>query len=252
MSKLILQTAQRIVDKPPSSPRTRLKTRLKALLTYQNGIALAVVVFSLWAFAWVQGSEVNVFTPEGMRQMMDGLGMWGPLLYIGILTIAVVVSQIPEVPLAIAAGAVWGAVPAGIYSVVGCFLGGLIAYFLGRTLGRSTLKALTGKMIIFSNHRGEAYLGWLIFITRLLPLFSFDLISYGAGISGLSLRVYIPATLLGMIPPTFLLTYLGEAFTLDLTAAVVFSLLFVVVLVGLPWGIHRYNWFNLRNTIRVE
>lgn len=234
------------------SKSKRQRVQPKPLFACQNGIALAFVFLSL-LFLWqLQRSGVNVFTPTGLRQTVDGLGLLGPLAYIGILTIAVVVSQIPQVPLALAAGAIWGTLPAGLYSVIGGFLGSLIAYFLGRSLGRSTIQTLTGKAIYFSQHRGEVYLGWLILITRLLPILSFDLISYGAGISNLSLRIYLPATLLGMIPPTFLLTYMGKSLTMGMTEAIVFTSLFILVLIGLPWGIQRYNWFGMKDVIQIR
>ncbi|MGI8936178.1 MAG: VTT domain-containing protein [Phormidesmis sp.] len=92
----------------------------------------------------------------------------------------------------------------------------------------------------------------LIFVTRLLPVLSFDLISYGAGLTGLSLPIYASSTLLGMIPSTLLLTYLGEAFTLGAWPAVTLSLLFVALLVLLPWGIRRYNWLGLRDIVCIE
>lgn len=230
----------------------RHRVQLKPLFACQNGIALAVILLSL-LFLWqLQRSGVNVFTPAGLRQTVAELGVWGPLAYIGILTIAIVVSQIPQMPLALAAGAIWGTLPAGIYSVIGGFLGSLIAYFLGRSLGRSAIQTLTGKAIYFSRHRGEVYLGWLIFITRLLPILSFDLVSYGAGISNLSLRIYATATLSGMIPPTFLLTYMGKSLTMGMSEAIGFTSLFLLVLIGLPWGIQRYNWFGLKDVIQIR
>ncbi|MEO0376345.1 MAG: TVP38/TMEM64 family protein, partial [Cyanobacteria bacterium P01_A01_bin.17] len=152
---------------------------------------------------WGWHSDLEILTPSGLQQVIAHSGAWGPILYIGVLAVSVVVSQIPGVPLALAAGAIWGPLLAGIYSVLGAFLGGLIAYGLGHSLGRTAVKTLTGKSISFSTERGEAYVGGLIFLTRLLPIFSFDLISYGAGVSGLSLPVYASATLFGMIPSTF-------------------------------------------------
>ncbi|MGG6295713.1 TVP38/TMEM64 family protein [Leptolyngbya sp. AN02str] len=195
---------------------------------------------------------VNLFTPDGFEQTVRRLGSWGALIYIGLITLSVVVSPIPSAPLAVIAGALWGTVLAGIYSVIGGFLGGLIAYYLGRTLGRSAIKALTGKIVVFSKRKGEIYLGWLIFGSRLLPVLSFDLISYGAGMTGLSLPIYATATLLGMIPSTFLLTYLGDAIVVDFPQGIVLSIMFLIILVGLPWGIRRYNWLGLRDTVRME
>ncbi len=229
------------------------RRRLSALLNRQNMLALGVLLLSLLVYAWVSTqADANLLTPEGLQQAVTDAGIWGVLVYIAVIALAVVMSPIPGAPLTIAAGAVWGAIPAGIYSVIGGFSGSLIAYFIGRSLGRSAVKALTGKIIYFSKERGEWVLGGLIFVTRLLPVLSFDLISYGAGLTGLSLPIYVSSTLLGMIPSTLLLTYLGEAFTLGARAAIALSIIFVLLLVLLPWGIRRYNWFGLRDIVRIE
>ena len=84
----------------------------------------------------------NALMPEGLKQTATSAGLWGTAVYIAIIALAVVVSPILGAPLAIAAGAIWGAVAAGICSVIGEFTGGLIAYFIGHTLGRSAVKAL--------------------------------------------------------------------------------------------------------------
>lgn len=199
-----------------------------------------------------QNLDINLFTPEGFQTAAAKFGAWGPALYIGLLAISVVISQIPGAPLAIAAGAVWGPLNAGIYTVLGGFLGALIAYSLGKTFGQSLLKLLTGKTIQFSKERGETYLGGLIFLMRLVPVFSFDLISYGAGITGLSLPVYASATLLGMVPSTFLLTYLGGAFHLGTTGIVAIVSLLIAGVIILPWGIKRHHWFDLQDVIQVS
>lgn len=95
-------------------------------------------------------------------------------------------------------------------------------------------------------------MGWLVFITHLLPVLSFDLISYGAGISWLSLPIYAGATLLGMIPSTFFLTYMGAAFQIKIWQGVLLLIIFFILLIGIPWGIHRYNWLGLKDIIQVN
>lgn len=233
------------------------KPRKAKLFNRQNSIALGILLSCLLGCLWLMNPSfnqfmVNLFTPLGFRQAASRIGIAGSLIYIGLIALSVVVSPIPGAPLAVIAGALWGPIPAGIYSVTGGFLGSLIAYYLGRTLGRSAIKALTGKAIYFSKGRGEVYLGWLIFVSRLLPVLSFDLISYGAGITGLSLPIYASATLLGMIPSTFFLTYLGSAFTIEMPLGIALASIFLIALVGLPWGIKRYNWFGMRDIIRIE
>jgi uncharacterized membrane protein YdjX (TVP38/TMEM64 family) len=219
----------------------------------QNGLALLLLLLSLLVYRWLVAHEqTNLLTPAGLIQAVRDLGPEGVLIYIGVIALSVVISPIPGAPLTMAAGAVWGMLLAGIYSVIGGFLGGVIAYFIGRTLGRSVVQALTGKVIYFSQARGERYLGWLIFITRLLPVLSFDVISYAAGLTNLSFPIYAIATLLGMIPSTFVLTYLGTAFTIGLPLGVAIAVVFVILLGLLPWGVQRYNWFGLRDVIRIE
>jgi len=122
-------------------------------------------------------------SPEHLTTTIEQAGIWGPLAYIVIIMISVVVSQIPGAPLAIAAGTLWHPILAGLYTVIGGFSGALIAYSLGHRMGQPLIKALTGKTLSFSTEQGEACLGWMIFTTRLLPVFSFDLVSYGAGMA---------------------------------------------------------------------
>lgn len=212
-------------------------------------LGLLLTGLGLW---WGWHSDLEILTPSGLQQVIAQSGAWGPLFYIGVLAVSVVVSQIPGVPLALAAGAIWGPFLAGIYSVLGAFLGGLVAYGLGHTLGRPAVKNLTGKSISFSTDRGEVYIGGLIFLTRLLPIFSFDLISYGAGISGLSFPIYASTTLFGMIPSTFLLTYMGATLTIGLGLGTALAVLFTMAFVGLPWLMHRNNWLNVRELVCVE
>ncbi len=227
--------------------------RWRTLANRQNAISLAVLLLSLFIYGLVSTqSEANLLTPQGLKQAIHGTGAWGILAYIGVIALAVVISPIPGAPLTMVAGAVWGAIPAGVYSVIGGFLGGLVAYCIGLTLGRSVVRALTGKVVYFSKERGEKLLGVLIFVTRLLPVMSFDLISYAAGLTGLSFHIYAIATLLGMIPSTLLLTYMGEAFTMGLPLGIAMAIIFGVLLVVLPWGIRRYNWLDLRDIIRIE
>jgi uncharacterized membrane protein YdjX (TVP38/TMEM64 family) len=231
----------------------RQQRKRQPFLNRPNAIALGVLLLCLLLYAWFWTQpEKELLTTQDLKHAIQTWGWFGVIVYIGILILSVVISPIPSAPLAVVAGMVWGPIQAGIYSIIGGFLGGLLAYFIGYTLGRSAVQALTGKLIYFSKHRGEAYLGWIIFITRLLPVLSFDLISYGAGITGLSLPIYATATLFGMIPSTFLLTFLGSTLTTTFPLGIFLSILFMVLLFGLPYGIHKYNWFNMRDIIHLE
>lgn len=216
-----------------------------------NGLALLVLALVVAAFLWLrQSGPSDPFSREGMLELAERLGPWAPTVFALVVALAVVVSQVPGVPLTVAAGALWGPGPATAYAVAGGFLGGMIAYFLGRTLGRGAIRALTGKVVVFSKDRGEAYLGWVLLVSRMLPVLSFDLVSYAAGMSGLSVRIYAAATLVGMIPSTFLLTLLGAHFTVRPLVALALSGVALLGIVALPVLTQRYGWFS--DLVRVE
>jgi uncharacterized membrane protein YdjX (TVP38/TMEM64 family) len=200
----------------------------------------------------VSQADVQWSDPSQVAAWLGHLGWRGVLLYIAFTAAAIVISPIPSTPITIAAGAVWGALPAGFYGITGVFLGSVGAYAIGRSLGRSAVKALTGKVIHLSNHRGELYLGVLVFVMHLIPVMPYELISYGAGISGMAFPIYALTAFLGIVPCTFFLTKMGAAFTVNLPMAIALIIGFLTMVVLLPMGIRRYNWLGLRDVIRLE
>jgi uncharacterized membrane protein YdjX (TVP38/TMEM64 family) len=218
-----------------------------------NATALAIAVACIvLCGGLLLAPAPNLLHPQGLKLTLHHLGVWGPVLYVVMLAVSVVVSPLPGAPLAVVAGMVWGMPLAGIYSVIGGFIGSLIAYFIGRTLGHSAIRALTGKTIYVTQNHGDRFFGWFIFFSRLFPVLPFDVMSYGAGIVKLSFRIYALATLLGMIPSTFFLSYAGQSLTTTVPQAMGVGVLLLILLVGLPWAAHRYNWFGFRDIIRVE
>ncbi|MEM6453214.1 MAG: VTT domain-containing protein [Cyanobacteria bacterium P01_D01_bin.105] len=184
-----------------------------------------------------------------LQTTVANAGASGPVLYMIVIALSVVVSQIPGAPLAVMAGTLWSPLAAGTYTVVGGFAGALMAYGLGRRVGEPLVKALTGKTLQVDHGQSETALGLLIFLTRLLPVVSFDLVSYGAGMARLPLPIYAGATLFGMVPSTFLLTYMGDRICVSGLTAWFLGALFIVLFLGLPILVYRYNWLNVRSLL---
>lgn len=247
---------ERLFSRTGPFSRTGLFSQTKlfqTLFSPQNSIAAGLLLLCLTLAGWLfTQSGIDFSNPELLVKSIQSLGWIGLLLYIGILFLAIVIGPIPSTPITVAAGAIWDPFLAGLFGIVGIYLGSLAAYFIGRTLGRSVVRALLGKVIYLSNHRGEVYLGWLVFLSHLMPFLPYDLVSYGAGISGLSFPIYALSCLLGVIPCIFFLTYLGSTLTGGWVLGLAIALLFGLLLVILPWGVKRYNWLGLREIIRVE
>ncbi|MEO0488235.1 MAG: TVP38/TMEM64 family protein, partial [Cyanobacteria bacterium J06659_2] len=89
------------------------RKRFKRLLQRQNFTAIGVLLLSLLVYAVISAQgESNLLTPQGLQQAVSDSGLWGILVYIAVITLAVVISPIPGAPLTVAAGAIWGAIPA--------------------------------------------------------------------------------------------------------------------------------------------
>lgn len=93
---------------------------------------------------------------------------------------------------------------------LGALIGALICFFLSRRYGKSYVeKKFNPKAITRINEFIDRHGFAAIFAARLIPLFSFDLVSYAAGVTKIRVRKFFLATLLGMIPGTIFYVELG-------------------------------------------
>ncbi len=132
-------------------------------------------------------------------------------------------------------GHTWGA----IWAVVGAEIGAVIAFGLARVLGRPFVaKILPDRLLAdeLAASRSEWMLAGGVLFARLFPFISFDAVSYLAGLTRLRLSLFAAATLVGMIPVTFLFAHLGGAITAGGEPMRVLNLLALLGLAGLLWA----------------
>jgi uncharacterized membrane protein YdjX (TVP38/TMEM64 family) len=217
-------------------------TRRTSPLTRRQATALiAVAVASLVVgLVWdALFGKIIPLRPEGIRDWLDGLGAWAPLVFVALMTAAVVVSPIPSVPLDIAAGLAFGLVWGTLYTLLGAEIGAVIAFTIARRLGRPRLaRRLPGaamrRIDDLATRRGAR----AILLMRLLPVFNFDWVSYAAGLTSMPLPVFALATFVGMIPPVIAIVAVGATISDNPTlAGAIFAALVLAVLIPLavPW-----------------
>jgi uncharacterized membrane protein YdjX (TVP38/TMEM64 family) len=191
-------------------------------------LGLALVAWLLWGPA----DLAAMMTAEKLDRLVARAGAWGPLAVVGLMTLAVVMSPIPSAPIALAAGAAYGHLWGTVYVLVGAELGALTAFGIARAVGREALRRWFGERVDAGLLGSQNALAATVFLSRLMPFVSFDLISYGAGLSCLHLWRFALATLAGIIPASFLLAHFGStAAEGDMEAAT-----WVVLAIGLFTG----------------
>jgi uncharacterized membrane protein YdjX (TVP38/TMEM64 family) len=198
-------------------------------------VILGVGLLGLWQFAPSVFAEArDLLDGERLEMLVARAGLWGPILIVALMTVAVVASPIPSAPIALAAGAAYGHVWGTVQVVIGAELGALIAFGLARVLGHDVLRRVFGDKVDAGLLGSQTALTATVFASRLMPFVSFDMISYAAGLSRLHAWRFALATLAGIIPASFLLAHFGgEAVSGDLGRAT-WAVLGLGLLTGVP------------------
>ena len=204
----------------------------------KNGLIIKSVLFVVIVLA-ISCSRLlldlsSYFAPANIEMWLDSAGIFAPILYMAVMALAVVISPIPSLPLDIAAGAFFGPFAGTLYSVLGALAGAVISFMIARFLGRELIERFLGGHINFCTKCSDRILTKIVFLSRLMPIVSFDVISYGAGLTKMSLKKFSLATFFGMIPLTFLYNYSGSVLVFGKGVTFILGVLMVVLFFVMP------------------
>jgi uncharacterized membrane protein YdjX (TVP38/TMEM64 family) len=180
------------------------------------------------------GTMAILLDADAARQYIVGLGMTGPLAVMAWIALAVIASPLPSAPIALAAGALYGHSWGTLYVLLGAELGALGAFGLARLLGRETLQRWLGERLPRTRLGSQGSLMTIVFVSRLLPFVSFDLVSYAAGLTSLSAWRFALATLAGVLPTAFLLAHFGGEMVVGELDRILYAALALCLLTVVP------------------
>jgi uncharacterized membrane protein YdjX (TVP38/TMEM64 family) len=146
-----------------------------------------------------------------LLQWISGLGSTAPLVFIPLYIVACVLF-IPGSILTLSAGFLFGVVRGSIYVSVAATLGATLAFLIGRYFARQWVAAQLANYPRFKTvDEAVAREGWkIVALTRLSPVFPFNLLNYAFGLTKVGLRDYVVASWAGTLPGTILYVYLGS------------------------------------------
>ena len=142
---------------------------------------------------------------------LDSLGIWGPLLFI-IIMMLVVMLVLPGIMFTAGAGFVFGLVEGTVYVVVGTTLGAGLAFLIARYLfgDRASQFVLRRARLRLVSEELTPH-GWkIVLLTRLVPFFPYKLSNYFFGLTQFSLRGFMGGTFVGVIPLSLHNVWLGS------------------------------------------
>lgn len=220
--------------------------------------AIAAVIFVL--FCGLVGYFIGVpmirlvKEPAQFQAWVDSYGIWGRMLFVGMVVLQVVVAFIPGEPIELAAGYAFGFWEGTLLTLAGMVIGSWLIFILVRRFGVRLVEVFfpPEKIHRFSFLQDPKKSETLAFILMLLPGTPKDFLSYFAGLTPMSLKKWLLIVAIGRIPSLVTSTATGSAAGKGnyVLSAVMFLITLAVTIAGICY--YRYICKQQKNPTESE
>jgi uncharacterized membrane protein YdjX (TVP38/TMEM64 family) len=214
---------------------------LKLFLLAAAAFALVGLLFACLLCSLIQDSPWCAwwlrFSVPGIVDFVKSWGYWGVLAAIGMMILHSFIPFPAEI-VAIANGMIFGPAWGTVITWVGAMLGAFLAFFLARQYGQPFVCRVLSKRKAQTLEKWVARHGLgTLFISRFLPIISFNLINSAAGLTKITWWTFGWTTGVGILPMTLLMVVMGD----QIHTLPFFLWALLVLGGGLLWiGIHRF------------
>lgn len=178
------------------------------------GGLLAILFAGFIGYIFVGGKLSAIIPAElSAEAIADAIRSWGAWAMVGSVLLMVAHSFVPfpSELIAIANGMVFGLVMGTMITWIGAMFGAILAFALARAFGRRFVEAILPARYAAAIDRWTEDQGVpVLLVSRFLPVVSFNLINYAAGLTSVSWWTFLWTTGLGIAPLTFLMVFIGE------------------------------------------
>jgi len=206
----------------------------------KNVYTFAIVIFVLVSFfiMYLVNRLVSDFEadPRLFRDWIDGFGVFGPIVFVGMVVLQVVFAIVPGEPFEIGAGYAFGIIDGLFLSVLGFVIGSIIIFLLVRKFGDGIVE------VFFSTQKTERLKAMLdnknsrkvLFVLFLIPGTPKDLITYVAALTPISFSDMIFLVSVARLPTLVTSVVVGDALGEDriLVAVTVFAVTAIISITG--------------------
>ena len=172
------------------------------------GVLMAgILAWSLGLHDWVRPARL-----AQVRAAIESHGAWGPVLFVAGYVVAELVF-VPALPLTLLGGLVFGPVWGVVYVWIAATLAAALAFLVARYLARDVVGRWTeGSPQLARIDTAVERHGWrILMVTRLVPLFPFNLQNFAYGLTRITFWTYLGMTALCILPGTIAFTLAGSA-----------------------------------------
>lgn len=143
-----------------------------------------------------------------IQNWIEQAGSAAPLLFMALYIVGTVFF-FPGAILTLLGGALFGPVLGTFYNLTAATIGAMLSFLVARYLASDWVEKKTGGRLkqLMNGVENE---GWrFVAFTRLVPLFPFNLLNYGLGLTKIKFSHYSLASYIFMLPGAIAYTYLG-------------------------------------------
>jgi len=201
ISETIDKTEQALADKARRGKRFTL-----ALLSYKTILWVIIIAGVITGTMLL---PVKDWLIRGL-EWTQGLGIWAYAFVVAFYILACVF-LLPGSVLTLGAGLLFGLVAGAITVSIASTLGACVAFWIGRTVARNWIAdkvAANKKFAAIDSAVGQQGFK-IVLLTRLSPIFPFNLLNYAFGLTNISFWKYALGSWIGMIPGTIMYVYFG-------------------------------------------
>ncbi|MBI5970696.1 MAG: TVP38/TMEM64 family protein [Deltaproteobacteria bacterium] len=178
------------------------KPRAKTVRFALNAAVIAALI--IIAYVYAPG-------PEDVKKTIAGYGAAAPIIFIAITILKPLIFFLPSMGLTIVAGTLFGPFWGTVYVAIGGAGSTVIGFYGTRLFGRERMKRiLSERTRLFAIDEKMTRGGFRT--TLMLRAFNlpWDIVSYAAGLSGMRFKDFYLASLLMLVPTSFVYTYFGS------------------------------------------
>ncbi len=184
----------------------------------KKGLAAAAVVISVLLIL-VAGYYIGIpliqlaEDPARFRALVDAYGIWGRLIFVGMVVVQILFAFIPGEPIELLAGYTFGFWEGTLLTLAGFLIGSILVFLLVRKYGVKLVEVFfpLDKINQFSFLKNPEKTKTLAFLLMLIPGTPKDFLSYFAGLTQISLGSWVVIVVVGRLPSLITSTATGAA-----------------------------------------
>ncbi len=211
------------------------------------------VFFTVFEYVGFREAFVHSFQ-QNLKPWLEQNPVTAPFVFILVYIISVIL-MVPGTIMSVAGGVLFGPVWGTFYVSVGALTGAGLAFFVARYLAADWVEENIGDRLTAIKRGIERDGAEFVAITRLVPIFPFNLLNYAFGLTKINFWVHFWVSGVAMLPGTFAYVYAGYAgkklFTgdLGLSEAIILgsSAIGILTILGMiPRWIQRFKELEIK------